>query len=167
MEYLLYVEMGVLVGIFVRDKFVPPYKNEGVRHFGTLGYFALGFGVSFGFQAIGTDLVVSWAAAASVCTIGNALTGFLDWLTTRRTNGERDTKFLMAIAVLMGKPINEVEKILKDLGFLKSGKSQGALEDVKKALDAVDSMKEEPPLPAEDIVASAAPTPDPTTLPGK
>lgn len=72
--YLLYVEMGVLVGVLLKQKFVPPLRNEdGTLTYGTLGQFVLGIGVTFGFQLLGTDFMQAWAASTTIATTGNLL----------------------------------------------------------------------------------------------
>lgn len=92
--YLLYVEMGILVGVLFKDRFVPPKMLEGTLHIGTVGQFLLGVGVTFGFQLLGTDYMMAWSASTAVATTGNLLPVLFGRVTTaietRRTQTSMD-----------------------------------------------------------------------------
>jgi len=70
---ILYVEAGLLVGVLLKQKFQPPKFNDGEIHYGTIGQFVVGLGVSFGFQAYGADYAIVWTSTAIVSSVWNLL----------------------------------------------------------------------------------------------
>ena len=160
--YFLYVEMGILVGVLLKQKFVPPSRDDvsGAISYGTVGQFALGIGVTFGFQLLGTDYMQAWAASTAIATTGNLLPMGIDKiataLETRKTQTSiDDLKDLLAgNSVMMGDFAKTMVNFAKILGLAEELNALGLItgDAVEEESTGVEITEEET---SEEVTAES------------
>jgi len=160
--YFLYIEMGIFVGVLLKQKFVPPSRDaSGALSYGTIGQFALGIGVTFGFQLLGTDYMQAWAASTAIATTGNLLPLGIDRiamaLETRKTQTSIDDlkDLLTGNSVIMEDFVKMMVNFANILGLAEELNALGLITgDVVEEESSVGEITNGDGVPEEVIVES-------------